>query len=133
MALNFLATRFTCSWPWSIAVMLCDGRIVCGCADPYAKRVLGDLRASTLADVWRAMHGDDPILGLHSANPNCTGGQRIQGALVEIGTAGSRTLTHTPPLTGSGELLFHAFQEGTELRASKRVAVTTGVPLPVVV
>ena len=34
MALNFLATRFTCSWPWNILVMLCDGRIVCGCADP---------------------------------------------------------------------------------------------------
>jgi MoaA/NifB/PqqE/SkfB family radical SAM enzyme len=32
--------------------MLCDGRIVCGCADPYAKRVLGDVRKTTLADVW---------------------------------------------------------------------------------
>ena len=27
--------------------MLCDGRIVCGCADPYAKRVLGDVRTGT--------------------------------------------------------------------------------------
>ena len=44
MSENHLATRFTCSWPHSIAVMLCDGRIVCGCADPYAKRVLGDVR-----------------------------------------------------------------------------------------
>ena len=52
MSLNYLATRFTCSWPWSIAVMLCDGRIVCGCADPYAKRVLGDFRQSALADIW---------------------------------------------------------------------------------
>ena len=26
--------------------MLCDGRIVCGCADPYAKRVLGDARTA---------------------------------------------------------------------------------------
>ena len=52
MSLNYLATRFTCSWPWSIAVMLCDGRIVCGCADPYAKRVLGDLRTTTLSDIW---------------------------------------------------------------------------------
>ena len=43
---------FTCSWPWSIAVMLCDGRIVCGCADPYAKRVLGDTRTATLATIW---------------------------------------------------------------------------------
>ena len=53
MSLNHLATRFTCSWPWSIAVMLCDGRIVCGCADPYAKRVLGDFRTTPLADIWR--------------------------------------------------------------------------------
>lgn len=53
MSLNYLATRFTCGWPWSIAVMLCDGRIVCGCADPYAKRVLGDFRTTTLADIWR--------------------------------------------------------------------------------
>ena len=33
--------------------MLCDGRIVCGCADPYAKRQLGDCRTHTLADVWK--------------------------------------------------------------------------------
>ena len=49
MSLNYLATRFTCTWPWSIAVMLCDGRVVCGCADPYAKRVLGDFRTTSLA------------------------------------------------------------------------------------
>jgi hypothetical protein len=32
--------------------MLCDGRLVCGCADPYAKRVLGDARTATIADIW---------------------------------------------------------------------------------
>ena len=32
--------------------MLCDGRIVCGCADPYAKRVLGDARTTSIADIW---------------------------------------------------------------------------------
>ncbi len=53
MSLNYLATRFTCSWPWSIAVMLCDGRMVCGCADPYAKRVLGDFRTTSLTNIWR--------------------------------------------------------------------------------
>src|ERR671911_2678179 len=52
MSLNFLATRFQCSWPWTTLVMLCDGRIVCGCADPYAKRVLGDTRTSTISDIW---------------------------------------------------------------------------------
>ena len=53
MSENYLATRYTCSWPHSIAVMLCDGRIVCGCADPYAKRVLGDVRTTSIADVWQ--------------------------------------------------------------------------------
>ncbi len=52
MSLNFQATRFQCSWPWEMLVMLCDGRIVCGCADPYAKRVLGDARTTTVEGVW---------------------------------------------------------------------------------
>ena len=51
MSLNYLATRYTCSWPWQIGVMLCDGRMVCGCADPYAKRVLGDARTTSIADI----------------------------------------------------------------------------------
>jgi hypothetical protein len=32
--------------------MLCDGRVVCGCADPYGHRVLGDLRKGSVRDVW---------------------------------------------------------------------------------
>src|SRR5881396_2897699 len=52
MSLNFLATRFHCSWPWTTLVMLCDGRMVCGCADPYGKRVLGDARVASVQDVW---------------------------------------------------------------------------------
>jgi Radical SAM superfamily/Iron-sulfur cluster-binding domain len=52
VSLNFLATRFQCTWPWSTLVMLCDGRMVCGCADPYGKRVLGDARTSSIHDVW---------------------------------------------------------------------------------
>src|SRR3954468_23163649 len=52
MSLNYLATRFTCTWPWSTMVMLCDGRLVCGCADPYGKRVLGDTRTGTVSQIW---------------------------------------------------------------------------------
>jgi hypothetical protein len=52
VSLNYLATRFTCSWPWSTMVLLCDGRLVCGCADPYAKRVLGDVTAASVSAVW---------------------------------------------------------------------------------
>src|ERR1700733_1686024 len=52
MSLNYLATRFQCSWPWTTLVMLCDGRMVCGCADPYGRRVLGDARAASLHQIW---------------------------------------------------------------------------------
>jgi MoaA/NifB/PqqE/SkfB family radical SAM enzyme len=58
MSLNFQATRFRCSWPWETAVLLCDGRVVCGCADPYAKRVLGDVRTSSMGEVWTG-----PVIG----------------------------------------------------------------------
>jgi hypothetical protein len=52
VSLNYLATRFTCSWPWSTMVLLCDGRLVCGCADPYGRRVLGDARTDGLSAIW---------------------------------------------------------------------------------
>ena len=32
--------------------MLCDGRVVCGCADPYGHRVLGDARAAGIGEIW---------------------------------------------------------------------------------
>jgi MoaA/NifB/PqqE/SkfB family radical SAM enzyme len=65
LALNFLATRFTCSWPWDILVMLCDGRVVCGCSDPYARRVLGDTRTASIREIWTG----DTIRGLrHDLN-----------------------------------------------------------------
>jgi hypothetical protein len=58
VSLNYLATRFTCSWPWSTMVLLCDGRLVCGCADPYGKRVLGDTRVASVSAVWTGAVAD---------------------------------------------------------------------------
>ncbi len=52
MSLNYLSTRFQCSWPWSTLIMLCDGRIVCGCSDPYGKRVLGDAKTASISEIW---------------------------------------------------------------------------------
>ena len=54
MSLNHLASRFRCSWPWSTLVLTCDGRVVCGCADPYVQRVLGDAREQTITEIWSA-------------------------------------------------------------------------------
>jgi hypothetical protein len=33
-------------------VLLSDGRFVCGCADPYGRRVLGDARTTTVSGIW---------------------------------------------------------------------------------
>jgi len=52
MAERYLARRFTCAWPWTTLVLLCDGRFVCGCADPRARRVLGDARVERVSAVW---------------------------------------------------------------------------------
>lgn len=38
----------------------------------------------TLDDVWRAVQGDDPMIGLHGAAPQCAVGQRIQRALSDV-------------------------------------------------
>lgn len=39
---------------------------------------------TTLADVWRVINGEDPVLGVHEAAPNCEVGQRIQANLEGI-------------------------------------------------
>lgn len=38
----------------------------------------------TLAEVWGLVQGDDPVLGLHGANPKCPVGRDISTALVAI-------------------------------------------------
>jgi hypothetical protein len=53
--------------------------------------------------------------------------------LVEIGTRDTRTLSYTFNGVGSFELLFNAFQEGTGLRASQRVATIVQQPRTVAV
>ena len=39
---------------------------------------------TTLGEIWRAVHGDDGVLGIHSAAPECSVGQRIQTELEEV-------------------------------------------------
>ena len=73
MSLNYLSTRFQCSWPWTTMVMLCDGRLVCGCADPYARRVLGDARTTSVQGVWTG-----PTISALRSDLN-TGGSKFCG------------------------------------------------------
>jgi Rrf2 family protein len=46
----------------------------------------------TLADVWRVVQGDDRVLGLHGASPDCPVGQRIQRSLVAIDRRAARAV-----------------------------------------
>jgi Rrf2 family protein len=39
---------------------------------------------TTLGEIWRAVHGDDGVLGVHAASPDCAVGQRIQTALEDL-------------------------------------------------
>ena len=53
--------------------MLCDGRIVCGCADPYGHRVLGDTRTASVHEVWNG-----PVISQLRADLNA-GGSKFCG------------------------------------------------------
>lgn len=46
--------------------------------------MLVEARELSLADIWRALQGSDPVMGLHRANPDCERGQRIQRELERI-------------------------------------------------
>ena len=45
---------FTCDWIFNQLVVLCDGRVVCGCADPYGERPVGDLETQSLKEIWNS-------------------------------------------------------------------------------
>jgi hypothetical protein len=45
--------RFTCDWIDKILVVLCDGKVVCGCADPKGERPLGHLKHERIHEIWR--------------------------------------------------------------------------------
>ncbi len=53
--------------------MLCDGRVVCGCADPYGRRVLGDAKVASIAEIW-----NDTTISTLRADLN-TGGSKFCG------------------------------------------------------
>ncbi|MCX6583318.1 MAG: radical SAM protein [Candidatus Aminicenantes bacterium] len=47
-------TRFTCNWIFNILVVLCDGKVVCGCADPFGERPLGHLSGNGIYEIWNS-------------------------------------------------------------------------------
>jgi Rrf2 family protein len=43
-----------------------------------------DASAITLGQVWRILHGVDPVLGVHRPNPDCPVGRSVQESLVAL-------------------------------------------------
>ncbi len=44
--------KYRCTWPWTTLVILSDGKVVCGCGDPYAQKILGDSNKESIHDIW---------------------------------------------------------------------------------
>lgn len=66
--------RFYCAWPWETAVLMSDGTIVCGCADPFKKRPAGNAGVLTMREIWNGpvfrairigLQKNDPVLCSH--------------------------------------------------------------------
>jgi len=58
--------RFTCSWIFDLLVVLSDGKVVCGCADPYGERPLGHLKDHSILDIWHSDRVKDIRTGLNA-------------------------------------------------------------------
>ena len=58
----------------------------------------------TLGDVWRAVHGDGRLLGLHGAAPGCVVGQRIQRALGDVDRRAASAVERELSRTTLGDL-----------------------------
>ena len=104
----------------------------------HVRRVLGGLRAAglvtskpgvgggwqlaaepeaiTLADVWRVVHGDDPVLGLRGANPQCPVGQSIQALLIDVDRRAQRAIEDELATTTIAQLVEQA-AAGADLHA----------------
>jgi Rrf2 family protein len=73
-----------------------------------------DPATTTLADVWRVVQGDDPVLGLHGANPDCAIGQGVQAALTTVDRRAAAAIEAELATTTVAELV--AQTAGADLR-----------------
>ena len=63
---------FTCDWIFKILVVLCDGKVVCGCADPRGERPLGNIHEQDLHAIWKSEKVKDIRRGLNRGySPFC--------------------------------------------------------------
>lgn len=65
--------RYYCAWPWETVVLMSDGTIVCGCADPFKKRPAGNAAIQSVSEIWNGPVFQGLREGLQKNNPHlCT-------------------------------------------------------------
>lgn len=79
----------------------------------------------TLAEVWRLVQGDDPVLGLHGPNPLCDTGTRVQRALMAIDREVSRAVA-----AQLAHLTVAALLDGETVLSATVVAIAQGTDHP---
>jgi hypothetical protein len=71
--------RFYCTWPWETVVLMSDGTVVCGCADPFKKRPAGNAAIQSISEIWNGRVFQELRRGFHQNNPHlCTHCNLIQ-------------------------------------------------------
>jgi DNA-binding IscR family transcriptional regulator len=55
-------------------------------------QLVADPATTTLAEIWRAVHGAGGVLGLQATSPACPVGRRIQDSLAEIDRSAVRAV-----------------------------------------
>jgi MoaA/NifB/PqqE/SkfB family radical SAM enzyme len=71
--------RFYCTWPWETVVLMSDGTVVCGCADPFKKRPAGNAALQSISEIWNGRVFRELRRGFHTNNPHlCTHCNLIQ-------------------------------------------------------
>jgi len=79
-------------------------------------QLAADPQATTLAGVWRVIHGDGAVLGLRSADPKCPIGRSIQASLAAIDRRAAQAVEDELAATTIAQLVSEAVA-GADLRA----------------
>ncbi|MBI2838549.1 MAG: SPASM domain-containing protein [Acidobacteria bacterium] len=72
--------RYFCKWPWETVVLMSDGTIVCGCADPFKKAPIGNVQSSSVSNIWNGPIFQEIRSALHSNDPHMCVHCRLMGA-----------------------------------------------------
>ena len=71
--------KFYCTWPWETVVLMSDGTVVCGCADPFKKRPAGNAAIQSIQEIWNGRVFQELRRGFQTNNPHlCTHCNLIQ-------------------------------------------------------